>query len=107
MKNELTALRLLEAMSDNSITQRELSERAKIKEASISQYVNGSHAPSNISAGKIADVLGVNPAWLMGFDVPKYPQDNRIELSRLTHDNYLRLKSYYEYLISEQKNEHR
>ena len=22
--------------------------------------------------GKIADVLGVNPAWLMGFDAPKY-----------------------------------
>ncbi|MFR2169682.1 MAG: hypothetical protein ACLS54_03025 [Anaerostipes hadrus] len=36
----------------------------------MSQYLNGSHAPSNISSGKMAKILNVNPVWLMGFDVP-------------------------------------
>ncbi|MFR6462050.1 MAG: helix-turn-helix domain-containing protein [Anaerostipes hadrus] len=41
-----------------------------VSKASISQYLNGSHAPSNISSGKMAKILNVNPVWLMGFDVP-------------------------------------
>ena len=71
MKCELTAKRLREAMNDIGIKQRELADQAKIHETSVSQYVNGTHAPSNISAGKLAEVLGVSPVWLMGYDVPK------------------------------------
>lgn len=44
-------------------------ETAGISKLSISQYLNGSHAPSNISSGKIGKVLNVEPLWLMGFDV--------------------------------------
>lgn len=70
MKNELTARRLAIALSNASMRPQELSEKSGVSKASISQYVNGSHAPSNISSGKIAAVLKVNPLWLMGFDVP-------------------------------------
>ncbi|MBQ8559087.1 MAG: helix-turn-helix domain-containing protein [Tyzzerella sp.] len=49
---------------------QELANRSEVNKASISQYINGSHKPSNISAGKMASVLQVNPLWLMGFDVP-------------------------------------
>lgn len=72
MKHETTAMRLREALSDSGLSARELSENAGILESSVSHYVNGSHKPSNINAGKMADVLKVNPLWLMGFDVPKY-----------------------------------
>ena len=51
---------------------RNLSEK---DDRSFSQYINGSHTPSNISSGKIAAVLKVNPLWLMGFDVPKYESE--------------------------------
>lgn len=71
MKYALTAQRLKEALNDNKMIPQELSERTGINKSSISQYVNGSHAPSNISSGKMANVLGVNPLWLMGYDVPK------------------------------------
>lgn len=69
MKYEKTAKRLMKALSDKNMKAQELADKAKINKASVSQYINGSHAPSNISAGKMAEVLGVSPLWLMGFDV--------------------------------------
>ena len=48
-----------------------MADKTGINKASISQYVNGSHAPSNRTAGKMAEVFKVNPVWLMGFDVSK------------------------------------
>lgn len=69
MKNEVTAKRLQLALSNANMNQQELVEKSGVGKSSISHYINGSHAPSNISAGKIAKVLGVEPLWLMGFDV--------------------------------------
>lgn len=71
MKHEVTAKRIREALSDAKLKPQELAEKSKVSKSSISQYVNGSHQPSNISSGKMAKVLGVEPMWLMGFDVPK------------------------------------
>lgn len=70
MKHELTAKRLQLAINNANISAQELANRSGVAKASISQYVNGSHKPSNISSGKLAPILGVNPLWLMGFDVP-------------------------------------
>lgn len=54
-------------------SQQRFSERTKLNKASVSQYVNGKNTPSNITASKIAKEFGVDPAWLMGFDVPMEP----------------------------------
>lgn len=70
MKNPITAQRLSLALSNNNIIPQELANASGVSKASISQYLNGSHAPSNISSGKMARVLKVNPLWLMGFDTP-------------------------------------
>lgn len=67
MKNELTAKRLRLALSNKNMKPQELSDKSGVNKASVSQYVNGSHKPSNISAGKMADILDVDPLWLMGF----------------------------------------
>lgn len=69
MKNELTAKRIQLALSNANIKPQELADRSGIGKASISQYVNGSHAPGNVSAEKMGKILDVNPLWLMGFDV--------------------------------------
>ena len=69
MKYEKTAKRLMKALSDKNMRAQELANITGIGKSSISQYVNGSHAPSNISAGKMAKALEVSPLWLMGFDV--------------------------------------
>lgn len=73
MKHELTAHRLRTALIDAHMRPQELSDRSGVSKASISQYVNGSHAPSNGSSKKMGAVLKVNPLWLMGFDVPMHP----------------------------------
>ena len=104
MKHQLTALRLREAMEDIHITQSELAAKAEVTKGSVSQYCNGIYKPGNIVAGRIADVLGVNPVWLMGFDVPKYEEMRDINLNALSKDNFNRLKSYYDFLLAEQEN---
>lgn len=72
MKFAETARRLSEALNDAGMNQQQLADASGIKKASISQYVNGTHAPSNISAGKMANILKVNAAWLCGFNVQKF-----------------------------------
>lgn len=75
MKYEKTANRLKFAMLDAGMTQQELADKSHIGKSSISHYVNGSNEPGNKSAFAMAKVLGVNPAWLMGLDVPRQITD--------------------------------
>lgn len=70
MRNPETAARLSEAMAISNMTAKELSDKSGVSESSISQYLHGLFAPRNKTAAKLADVLHVNPMWLMGFDVP-------------------------------------
>lgn len=82
MKNEKTAKRLQIALSNANMSQQELVEKSGVGKSSISHYINGSHAPSNISAGKIAKVLGVEPLWLMGFEVEMKKEFSKEEGSK-------------------------
>ena len=70
MRNPETAARLSEAMAISNMTAKELSDKSGVSESSISQYLHGLFSPRNKTAAKLADVLHVNPMWLMGFDVP-------------------------------------
>ena len=79
MKYPETAKRLRDAMSEKGIIAQELADRSGVKKASISQYINGSHKPSNQSSGAMASVLNVNPLWLMGFDVEKVSDVDRFK----------------------------
>lgn len=76
MKHPITAKRLSQALSNKNMIPQELANASGVSKASISQYLNGSHAPSNISSGKMAKILNVAPLWLMGFDVAMTEQSN-------------------------------
>ena len=93
MKNSITSQRLREALNNSGMRQEDLANASGVSKASISQYINGSHTPSNISSGKIASVLGVNPLWLMGFDVPK-EESAAIVPDFLTQEELSLLKAY-------------
>ena len=54
-------------------SQQRFADRTGINKSSISQYVNGRNLPSSIRADQIAGAFKVNPAWVMGFDVPMIP----------------------------------
>ena len=71
MKHIETANRINEALAESGLTAQELVNRTGLNKASISQYRNGTHRPSNKTSALIGEVLDVNPLWLMGFDVEK------------------------------------
>lgn len=71
MKHPKTAQRMRQILDERGITQTQLSEATGISRASISQYVNGVHTLSNLSAEVIGTYTHVNPLWLMEFDVDK------------------------------------
>lgn len=60
-------------------SQQVLAEKTGVSKASISQYLNYRNAPSNLTAGKLAEPWGINPAWLMGFDVKRKLYDDAEE----------------------------
>lgn len=69
MKYQQIADRFYTILAKRQISPAELARKSGLNESSISQYVNGVHKPSNISSQKMAEVLKVNPLWLMGYDV--------------------------------------
>ena len=65
---QLTATRLRKAMRDINMSSTELSKKAGISKSSVSHYLHGTQAPSNISAVAMGKILNVSPIWLMGLD---------------------------------------
>ncbi|MBR4193806.1 MAG: helix-turn-helix transcriptional regulator [Oscillospiraceae bacterium] len=62
--------RFREAMGD--MTAVELAAKLGCTKSSISMYLSGQREPSKMAIQLISLILGVNPAWLCGLDVPKY-----------------------------------
>ena len=62
--------RFHKAMELRDIKPSELSERTGISLSTISQYMSGYSKPKTERTALIATALNVDPAWLMGFDVP-------------------------------------
>lgn len=67
---DIIPTRFKEALELNNLRPVDLSLKSGISKVSISQYMHGASIPSNVTAFKLAEALHVNPAWLMGFDVP-------------------------------------
>lgn len=61
--------RIIEALKLREMTQKDLSDKTGISEASISQYVNGRATPKNDGLYLIAQALHVTEPWLLGYDV--------------------------------------
>lgn len=58
------------ALSVRNMTQAELCAKAKISKSTLSEYISGKYEPSNEKIYFLSQALDVNPAWLMGVDVP-------------------------------------
>lgn len=68
--NKEFANRLRSAMDIRNIKASELSEKSNIPKSAISQYLSGLYEAKQKSIFKLATVLDVSEAWLMGLDVP-------------------------------------
>lgn len=62
--------RLQEALGGTSLTS--LAVSIGISKQSVSAYLNGKRKPKRFVIEAIARELNVNPAWLCGYDAPRY-----------------------------------
>lgn len=65
--------RLDEAMTRKGMKPVELSKLTGLSEQTISQYRSGYSKPKKERLALIANILGVNPTWLMGLNVDMFP----------------------------------
>lgn len=92
--NRDVSMRFNTALDNAGMKAIDLAQRTGLSQGMISLYCHGRNTPSNKSAKKCADVLHVNPAWLMGFDVPMTDEvDTKIELD---NDVALKAKEIYD-----------
>ena len=79
MKKENTSIRLKQIMDNRNLKQVDILDMTKpycvkydvkMNKSDISQYVSGKVEPNQEKLFILAKALGVNEAWLMGFDVP-------------------------------------
>lgn len=85
MKYPIVSRNFITALSDSNMTQQDLANISGIGKSSISHYCHGTHCPDNIRAIKLAEILKVNPLWLMGLSEIKEPvtKDRAVELESL------------------------
>lgn len=67
---EPCATRIKKALYIRGMKQSELCEKTKIPKSALSEYISGAYEPKQDRLFIIAQALGVDPVWLMGFDVP-------------------------------------
>lgn len=78
-KNDIVATpgqRLKELMRKMNIKQIDISEIAGISKSCVSRYVRDDFQPKQDKILLISDYFGIDPLWLMGFDVPMIPIGN-------------------------------
>lgn len=64
--------RLLEILEYFSITKAEFCRRTGIGNSAMSRYINGDRLPRQDKVAVIAETFNLDPAWIMGFDVPMF-----------------------------------
>lgn len=62
--------RLDKAMRERNIKPVELHEKTGLSESLISKYLSGNAIARQNKISILADVLNINPVWLLGYDVP-------------------------------------
>lgn len=68
--------RIHEIRREKNLTMGALADIAGTTKGTVSRWESGEIKTLRIDKiKKIADTLGYNPMWIMGFDIGKYPQD--------------------------------
>ena len=97
--------RIKEALDAKGWSASELAKRSNINKGTISHYLHGDIIPKQSKIGAMADVLGVSPAWLMGYNVNMKGEvlQPKVELYKLNANNQARLLAYYQALLDSQE----
>lgn len=102
-----TSERLKKVISEKGVKQVELIERTGISKGALSSYISGRYEPKQDNLYRLAKALDVNPAWLMGLDVPMEPAatSSPAALANSLRKDEQDLLSYYNLLDAEDRAE--
>ena len=89
-----TTERLRFALRNANMKQIELSRLSGIDKGTINNYLFGKYKPKQDKLIKIAEALDVNPAWLMGYDVPMERTKNTPDKIQLTEGEEMLLELF-------------
>ena len=65
--------RLRRLMEEEGLSYEQLGERLGMNPQTLNRYVLGQREPKIGTASAMAAALGVDPLWLLGYDVPAVP----------------------------------
>lgn len=91
--------RFRELIGDESFTK--VGAAIGVSKQTISAYVKGDRSPKKPTIQVIALYYGVNPAWLIGLDVPKYIDKQTTESAHEPEPEEIHLIHLYRELNSE------
>lgn len=86
MKKSELKDRLKEAMDIRGLKQADIVEKGKIDKGQLSSWISGKYKPRQNNISKLSEILSVDEAWLMGYDVP---------MERSTSEGFRRLAEQY------------
>ena len=70
MPIEKVCTRLQKMMREFDVTTVDIAERTGLNRTTVWKYVNGKAEPRQTNIYMIASKFNINPAWLLGYDVP-------------------------------------
>jgi repressor LexA len=79
MNKEVFPDRLRELMNENNETTRSIADIVHLSHSTISRYLKGKISPKVPTIEKLANHFDVNPVWLLGYNVPKYVEGEKIK----------------------------
>lgn len=85
--------RLKIAMDNINMSSKELSDKTGIPKSSISQYLSGYAKPKQDRIYLISKVLGINEAWLIGYNVPMKADKFR-DLPTESHKSFTNIEDF-------------
>lgn len=85
--------RIAELMDIFNITQSDIVKKTKISKSTLSNYLSGKRTPDQDHLSVIADPYGIDPSWLMGYDVPMIRKDIQTSLTDQEHDLILQYRA--------------
>lgn len=75
MKLSNSKERLKEMMDKLGLKQVDICKKCGIQKSALSNYLNGTREPRQDQISLICDPYGINPTWLMGYDVPMFIEE--------------------------------
>ena len=86
MKVSNSKERLMQMMSIFNLKPVDICRKCGIQKSSLSNYINGTREPRQDQISLICDPFNINPAWLMGYDVPMVMPAEK-EISFISNDD--------------------